>query len=333
MSKINVEPSGHAFSAEGDESILDAALRHGYVFPYGCRSGACGACKGKVTAGAISYGDDEPMALSEEEQAAGEALLCIARPQGDVTIEVHEVTAAEEIPVKNYPAKVVRLERIGEVMRLWLKLPEASRMPFFAGQYVHFLMEEGRHRSFSIANPPHEDQLLEFHIRHIRGGRFTEHLFDDMKEGEIIRIEGPYGTFFLREDSDRPIIMLATGTGFGPVKGIVEHALAEGCTRPIYIYWGARSREDLYLDGLARRWDREYKNVHYRPVLSRPDTDWDGRTGYVQKVAAAEFENLSGYEVYACGHPDMVYAAKDTLTAKGLDPEHCFSDAFSWAKD
>lgn len=333
MSKVHVRPSGHSFETEGDESILDAALRSGYAFPYGCRNGACGACKGKVVEGSVDYGDDEPMAITDEEQAEGQALFCIARPQGDVAIEVHEVEKAEEIPVKQYPAKVTRMERIGEVMRLWLKLPEESRMQYLAGQYVDFQMEDGRRRAFSIANAPHADETLEFHIRHIRGGRFTEHVFADMQKGEIVRIEGPHGSFYLREDSERPIIMLATGTGFGPVKAIIEHALAEGSTRPIYFYWGARAREELYLDEMARRWDSEYRNFHYRPVLSRPDADWDGRTGYVQNAAAADFDDLSGYEMYACGHPDMVFSARDALAAKGIDADHCYADAFTWAKD
>ncbi len=332
MSKVEVRPSGHAFETEGDESILDAALRSGYAFPYGCRNGACGACKGKVSQGKVRY-DDEAMAITDEEQEEGYALFCIAKPEGDVAVEVHEISAAEEIPVKEYPTKVSRMERIGEVMRLWLKLPEESRMQFLAGQYVQFIMEDGRKRSFSLANAPHQDDLLELHVRHVKGGRFTERAFSEMKEGDIIRIEGPHGSFFLREDSERPIIMLATGTGFGPVKGIIEHALAEGCTRPIYLYWGARSAEDLYLHRLAQRWDAEYANVHYRPVLSRPSDDWEGRTGYVQNVAAADFEDLSGFEMYACGHPDMVYTARDTLGEKGLPADHCFGDAFEWAKD
>lgn len=333
MSKVYVRPSGHTFTVQGDESILDAALRSGYAFPYGCRGGACGACKSKLVAGRVHYGEDEPMALTEEEQAAGEVLLCIARPDGEVTIEVHEVSTAEELQPKRYPAKVARMERLGEVMRLWLKLPEDARMQYLAGQYVEFFMADGRRRAFSIANPPHADDLLEFHIRHIRGGRFTEHVFDEMKTGEIIRIEGPHGSFYLREESECPILLLATGTGFGPVKAIVEHALAEGCTRPIYLYWGARHREDLYLDDLPHGWEKACPNFHYRPVLSRPDPEWKGRVGHVQNAAAEDFADVSGFEVYACGHPDMVFAAKDALTAKGLDPAHCFSDAFSWAKD
>lgn len=335
-SNVHVEPSGREFTVEGDESVLDAALRNGLSFPYGCRNGACGACKCKITQGEVEYGDDEPMALSDDDAANGYMLPCVGRPKGDLRVEVNEVEAAADIPVRQYPTKVAKFEKLNEeVLALWLKLPEESRMQYLAGQYVEFLLEDGKKRAFSIANSPHQDALLEFHIRHIKGGRFTEHAFSDLKEGEIIRIEGPRGTFFLREDSDRPIIMMATGTGFGPIKAIIEHALGEGCTRPIYLYWGARNTEELYKNELATHWDSHYKNIHYRPVLSRPapEENWEGRIGYVQHAVMEDFEDLSGYELYACGHPDMVYSAKDALVERGMDPDHCFSDAFSWAKD
>ncbi len=332
--KIKVLPSRHEFNAEADETILDAALRSGLAFPYGCRGGACGACVGKVVSGEFSYGDEEPMALSEEEAAVGMSLFCLARPTSDITIEIHEVGAVEEIPVKLLEAKVARLQRLkDDVMALFLELPNNERMQYLAGQYVDFIMEDGRKRAFSIANAPHHDELLEFHIRRISGGEFTERVFTEMKEGEVVQIEGPKGSFFLREDSERPIIMLATGTGYGPIKGIIEHMVAEQSSRPVYLYWGARHRDDLYADSEIRSWVEKFPNIHYRPVLSEPDGDWTGRTGYVQDAAVADFEDISGFEVYACGHPAMVYSAKDALVSKGVAPEHCYSDAFEWAKD
>lgn len=331
---IEVLPSGHRFTAEEDESILDAALRSGLAFPYGCRGGACGACIGKIVSGEIDYGDDEPMGLSQEEAAVGMALFCVARPTTDLTIEIHEVGAVEEIPVRNLPAKVARLERLNnDVMALFLKLPENERMQYLAGQYVDFIMKDGRKRAFSIANAPHHDELLEFHIRHIKGGEFTDHVFSDMKEGEIVRIEGPKGTFFLREDSERPIIMLATGTGFGPIKGIIEHMVSEQSSRRVYLYWGARHREDLYAEAQIRQWCEKFPNIHYRPVLSQPDAEWGGRKGYVQEAVAADFVDLAEFELYACGHPAMVYSARDTMVARGIDADHCFGDAFEWARD
>jgi CDP-4-dehydro-6-deoxyglucose reductase len=326
-------PSGREFTVENDETILDGALRNGLAFPYGCRGGACGACKAKLLDGNISY-EDEPMGLSQEEQADSISLLCVAKAASDISVEIKEVGAVEEIPVKTLPTKVASMERLNDdVMSLHLSLPESERMQYLAGQYVEFILEDGRRRAFSIANAPHDDETLEFHIRHIEGGEFTSHVFDDMSEGEILRIEGPLGTFFLREDSERPIIMLATGTGFGPIKGIIEHAIAEHSHRPITLYWGARSKDGLYMHELAQKWADENANIEYRPVLSQPDEDWDGRTGYVQDAVIADFDDLSSFEMYACGHPQMVHSAKDALVIKGLDADHCYSDAFEWAKD
>ena len=330
---VRVMPSGREFAVESDETILDGALRNGLAFPYGCRGGACGACKAKVLEGAVSYAD-EPMGLSEEDLADNQSLLCVAKAASDLTVEIKEVGAVEEIPVRAMPTKVASMERLNdEVMSLHLTLPESERLQYLAGQYVEFILEDGRRRAFSIANAPHDDETLEFHIRHIEGGEFTSHVFDDMSKGEILRIEGPLGTFFLREDSERPIIMLATGTGFGPVKGIVEHAIAEHSHRRIYIYWGARSEDGLYMHELAQKWDAENANIEYRPVLSRPAEGWDGRKGYVQDAVLADFDDLSEFELYACGHPQMVHSARDALSAKGMEGDHCYSDAFEWAKD
>ena len=331
---ITVLPSGHRYTAEADESLLDAALRSGLAFPYGCRGGACGACVGKIVSGEVSYGEDEPMALSEQEVQLGMVLCCLAKPLSDITLEIKEVGAVEEIPIRNMPAKVARLERLNEeVMGLYLKLPEGERLQYLAGQYMDFIMKDGRKRAFSIANSPHHDELLEFHIRHIRGGEFTDHVFSGMQAGEVVRVEGPKGSFFLREESDRPIIMLATGTGFGPIKGILEHMMAEQSPRPVTLYWGARHHEDLYADALIKSWQGRFPNLDYRPVLSQPETGWQGRKGYVQDAVIADFADLTNYELYACGHPAMVYSARDALVARGMSPEHCFGDAFEWAKD
>lgn len=331
--KVHVHPSGHTFQVEDGETVVDAAVRSGVALPYGCRGGFCGACKGKVLAGEYRY-EDEPGGLEEGDAEAGLALFCQAHPTSDMTIQVDEVASEEQIPVRSFPAKVARMERLNDdVMALYLKLPEGERLQFLAGQYMDFLVEENKRRAFSIANAPHDDEYLQFHIRRIKGGRFTEKLFEQMHEKDIVRVEGPHGNFYLREDSNRAIILLATGTGFGPVKGIIEHALAEKSERPIYLYWGARTHDGLYQDALARGWAEAHDNVHYIPVLSRPEPDWTGRTGYVQDAVMADFDDLSGFEVYACGHPQMVLAARDMLTAKGLEREHCFSDAFEWAKD
>lgn len=329
---VKVEPSGHSFKVEPDETVLAAALRHKYAFPYGCRNGYCGACKGRLVSGEITYAKDVP-GLSDDDKAHGMALLCQAKPQSDLVVEVKLLSSSDEIEVRKYPCRVVRKAFLNhDVALLQLKLPATERMQFFAGQYLDILLPDGRRRSFSIANAPHDDEFIDLHIRHIDGGDFTTFVFDSMAEKTVLRIEGPLGSFYLREDSDRPMIFMAGGTGFAPIKGIIEHALAEKTTRPIHLYWGARAKRDLYMHELAEQWANDYDNVNYVPVLSeaRAEDDWQGRTGYVHQAIVDDFDDLSAYEIYACGPPAMVYAGKDAFAAKGLPLEHYFSDAFEF---
>jgi len=332
---IVISPAGKTFEAEEGESILDAALRNGISLSYGCRNAVCGACKGKLLAGEISYEDLEPEALSDAEKAAGMVLFCGAEPRSDLRIAVGEVCSSQEIAVEQYPVRVVKLDKLApDVMRVYLKLPEASRMQFLAGQYIDILLQDGRRRSFSLANAPHDDELIELHIRYVDGGEFTDHVFRDMHEKEMLRIEGPLGGFFLREKSPRPIIFVAGGTGFAPIKGIIEHAIAENISRPMYLYWGARAGIDLYQNALPQAW-AEQGLVNYVPVLSDvgEEEQWQGRKGYVHQAVLEDFPDLSGYDVYAGGPPVMVSAARDAFSAQGLLEENFFYDAFEFSKD
>lgn len=333
---VTIQPSGHQFEADNGETILDAALRHGYNLSYGCRNGACGSCKGKLLQGKINYGDAVITALDEDDIKNAMALFCQAIPEGDITIEAHEISAIKDIPVKTLPCKVVTLERLNhDVMLVELKPPATERLQFLAGQYINFLLPDGRHRSFSIANAPHNDEVLELHIRHIEGGQFTSEVFDNLKLKSIMRIEGPLGSFFLREDSDRPVIFMAGGTGFGPVKGIIEHALAAEIKRPMHIYFGARAKEDLYMHELAQSWADQYDHISYTPVLSDPkqEDNWQGRTGFVHDAICADFADLSNYEIYGSGPPAMVHAGSDAFAKQGLDLKNYYSDAFEFNKD
>lgn len=331
--QITVQPSGRQFAAAGDETILDAALRQGLTLPYGCKDGACGACKGKVLSGTFDPGKGQ--ALKDDEKAAGMALFCCARAQSDLVVESRQIAAAGDIPVKTLPARIEKLERLApDVIALHLKLPASERLQFLAGQYIDILMKDGRKRSFSLANAPHDDALLQLHIRHVPGGAFTDQVFSTMKVKDILRFNGPHGSFFLREDSDKPMILLAGGTGFAPIKAIVEHALAEGCTREMVIYWGARARADLYMDELPRGWAAAHANIRYVPVLSEPAVDdaWSGRTGLVHQAVMADFADLSGHQVYACGAPGMIDAARRDFTATcRLPEEEFFADAFTYS--
>ncbi len=330
---VKVEPSNHSFEVEGDETVLEAALRNGLSFPYGCRNGVCGNCKGRLISGEVEYDPEKMGALSDEDKENNIALFCQGRPKTDLTVEVQLVSSGDEIEVKKMPCRVVQKEFLAhDVVALWLKLPANERLQFLAGQYIDILLKDGRRRSFSIANAPHDDEFIELHIRHIDGGDFTGHVFDSMKTKAILRIEGPHGSFYLREDSNRPMIFMAGGTGFAPTKGIIEHAIAEKLSNPMYLYWGARANRDLYMKDLAESWAAKHDNLTFIPVLSdpMPEDNWQGRTGYVHEAIAADFDDLSGMDIYACGPPAMVHAGKDVFEKLGLELEHYYSDAFEF---
>lgn len=333
--QITAQPSGHQFPVEAQESILDAALRHGYNFPYGCRNGFCGSCRGRVLEGSFEYLGDCQAAegmMAEPE----DIILCRATPTSDMEIMVQELVQTETIETRRFPCQIASMKQLShDVMQVFLKLPERERMRFLAGQYIDVLLNDGRRRSFSLANAPHDDGCLELHIRHVPDGEFTDRVFGGLKERELLRIEGPLGSFTLREESHRPMILLAGGTGFAPIKGIIEHAIAQEITRPMYLYWGVRAQRDLYQHELAQSWAEQYAHIHYVPVLSEPaaEDEWTGRTGFVHQAALEDFADLHGYEVYAGGPPVMVHAAHNAFVEKGLDSNLFFSDAFEYAAD
>ena len=334
--KIHIEPGGATFTADPDETILDAALREHVGLSYSCRNGLCGACKAHVLEGEVIYEDERPEALTESEEAEGMALLCQAHARSDCRIEAHVAEALAGIPIRKLPCRVTDTRQLAhDVMRLELKLPEGSNFKFLAGQYIDFLLKSGHRRSFSIASAPHDGEHLELHVRHAKGGEFTDFVFEHLETKALLRMEGPLGSFYLREDSDRPIIFMAGGTGFAPIKGIIEHALHIGITRPMHLYWGVRSKRDLYMHELPTKWAAEHDNITYVPVLSdpQPEDNWQGRTGYVHEAIMADFDDLSGFDIYAGGPPQMVHAGFDAFATKGLIEDHYFSDSFEYAKD
>lgn len=334
--EITIQPSGHTFTPEADETILEAALRQGFTLPYGCRNGACGSCKGKVISGQVDYGDHQPNTLTEEEKAQGLALFCCATPLSTLVIECREVGVAKDIQIKTIPCRVQKLEKISDdVALLSLKLPASERMQFMAGQYIDILLKDGKRRSFSLANAPHDDETLQLHIRHVAGGTFSEYVFSQMQEKAILRFEGPLGTFFLREESEKPIVFLATGTGFAPIKSIVEHALHNHTQRPLTLYWGARHLPDIYMYDLPVQWQQTHPNFKFVPVLSQASAadSWKGRVGHVQDCVLQDHVDVSGVQVYACGSPSMVEDAHKKLVAAGLPNDDFFSDAFTFARD
>lgn len=332
--KITLQPSGHEFEGFDDETVLAAALEAGIHIPYGCRNGACGACKGKVLAGSIDHGGAQEHALTAAERAAGLALFCCAKPQSDLVLECREATGGDDIPVRTMPCRVQKMALAApDVMVLQLKLPANERLQFLPGQYVEFLLKDGKRRAFSIANAPQDDELIELHIRRVPGGQFTGHVFATMKERDILRIEGPRGGFHLRELSQKPIVLLAGGTGFAPIKAIVEHTIRNRIARPITLYWGSRDRAGLYLPDLPRQWATQLPHFRYVPVLSAPAvTDaWDGRSGLAHRAVLEDLPDLSGHQVYACGAPAMIASARADFRAHGLPDDEFFADSFTFA--
>jgi CDP-4-dehydro-6-deoxyglucose reductase, E3 len=334
MNRVLIENSGHTFDVRPSQTVLEAAIEAGINLPYGCRNGACGACKGKVLTGKVMHDDFQGNALTDAELAAGLALFCCARPLEDLVIECRQIDMVQGIKPRILPVRVQHKEQLGEdVMVLHLQLPGTEQLIFMAGQYVEFMLKDGRRRAFSIANAPHEQGFIELHIRKIAGGHFTEQVFNEMPLKTILRIEAPLGSFFLREQNDKPIIMVAGGTGFAPVKGMIEHMIFNQIQRPVYLYRGARQVSDLYMDELCQRWAQFMPNIQYIPVISDGNhgDDWDGRRGLVHQAVLEDHADLSGFEAYVCGAPGMVDIAKQTFVERGLPEEEFYSDAFTFA--
>ena len=337
---VNVQPSDRSFVVERDEPILTAAIREGIGLPYGCKDGACGSCKSRLLSGRVIHGVHQSKALTPLEEEAGLVLTCCATPQTDVVIEARTVAGAGEYPVRKMPARVRSLEFAApDVAVLRLQLPANERLMYRAGQYVEFILRDGDRRSYSMANAPHtqaDQPGIELHIRHMPGGRFTDHVFGTMKEKEILRLEGPFGSFFLREDSSRPIVMLASGTGFAPIQAILEHMRFKRIERPTVLYWGCRRTADLYRHAHCLALAADMPNLRYVPVLSEPQPQegWTGRTGFVHQAVMEDLPDLSGHEVYACGAPVMVASAeRDFVSRCNLPAENFYADAFTSEAD
>ena len=347
--KVTVRPSGREFIVEGQETVLAAALRQGVQLPYGCKNGACGSCKGKLLEGELAYGIYSRSAMTPEEKDKGAALFCCSRPLGDIVIEARELAGLGDIPIRKMPCRVASIQRpTPDVAIVTLQLPAAERLQYRAGQYLEFILRDGSRRSYSIANAPHHEGPIELHIRHMPGGVFTDGLFGakepPVKERDILRFEGPLGTFFLREDNPKPIILLASGTGFAPLKAIAEHIFHKRLNRDesgkparrVVLYWGCRAKRDLYLPELPLAWSEEQPNFGYVPVLSdaSPADEWTGRTGFVHRAVMEDFADLSAWQVYACGAPAMVDAARHDFTEQcGLPADEFFADAFTSQAD
>ena len=331
MFTVENQASGNNFTVAKDETILDGAISHGLGFPYGCQNGFCGKCKATLIEGEIDYLEGVPPGITPAEINDNMFLPCKCYAKTDLSIVVTELESIADIEVRTLPCKVVKIEHLNaDVAKVVLKIPGSEALQYLAGQYIDLIHPDFSPRAFSIANAPHNTGIIELHLRLIPGGKFTNFVFNEMKEKSLLQIKGPKGSFYLREGSEKPMIMIGGGTGFGPVKAMVEHAIESNSQRKIDIYWGARTEQDLYMS-LPSEWAEQFDHINFVPVLSMPDDNWAGRVGYVHEAVLADFDTLTNYEVYACGPPAMVRSAANTFVKKGLFEKNFFNDSFDFA--
>lgn len=318
------------FDCPPGTTILDAAKAAGYELPYSCRTGACGSCKGKIVAGKVDM-PEASEGLTKEERASGMTLFCQARPCSDIEIGARSITRFDPDARKTVDAKIYRVTRAADdVSLLQLRFPAGTRVKFKAGQYLQVLLADGARRSFSMANPPQQNDGVQLHVRHLPGGKFSGYLETGAAAGDIVKVELAFGDFYLREQTDKPIVFVASGTGFAPIKAILEDVFKRRqSARQMTLYWGGRRGKDLYLADQAMKWASQYPHFSFVPVLSEPEDGWQGRTGFVHRAVMEDFPSLAGHEVYACGAPVMISAARADFTGlRGLPSDAFFCDVF-----
>lgn len=335
-STVTLLPGQQVISVSDSESILDAALRAGINLPHSCKGGHCASCRARILSGSVRYLSGLPPGITPQEQAEGYALLCQARPaSAELAIETRQThTPAADTQVRSIPCRIEHMEPLApDVMEVTLRLPQAELFTFVAGQYIDIMLPGSRRRSFSLANPPHDAERLVLHVRRVRGGEFTQQLFDSMKEKALLRIEGPLGQFAFREASLRPALFVGGGTGYAPLRAMLRSLLERGDTRPLELYWGVATEADLYAEPEIRAWLKTYPNLRFTPVLSAPSSGWNGPTGLVHAAVLADHPRLAGYDVYAAGPPAMIEAIRHDFAAAGLPPDQLFFDSFDYAPD
>jgi CDP-4-dehydro-6-deoxyglucose reductase len=325
------------FTVNEGETVLGAALRQGVMLPYSCKNGTCGSCKGRVVSGEVHYPLHPPLALEDGQRDRGQALFCQAVPKSDLVVRAREIEAVRDIQVRKMPARVIGKTRVApDVMLLQLRLPAAQRLQFLAGQYLEILLPDGKRRAFSIASSPQSEDIIELHVRHVEGGGFTSWVFDALQVHDILRLEAPLGTFFVRNDApQRPMIMVGGGTGFAPLKSMIEDLLAHGDTRPLHLFWGARTAPELYLHDQALRWARQHSNISFTSALSETDEALEGDSfnGLVHEAVLRAYPDLSGYDIYISGPPAMVETGRDAFIGHGADKRRIYFDSFEFGLD
>jgi len=328
--KIQIEGSDVAFDCAATENLLDAAMRQGIDMPYSCRKGVCGNCKGRVMQGQLVAGTQGGSHEAGIQQP-DEHLFCRAQPASDLSIAPKAWHRVDPSARKTLQAKVFKkIQLASDVTQLQLRFPAGVRVKFKAGQYLQLLLPDGQRRSYSMANAPYESDAVQLHIRHLPQGHFSDGILKNLQVGDLLKLELPHGDFYLREDSERPMLMVAGGTGFAPIKSIIDHIVRQKLQRTVHVYWGARTQEGMYALDVLARWAQQWPNLVVHSVLSDASDDgtWRGRVGFVHESVAADFQDLSGWDVYACGGLPMVNALREVCAQRGLPEAHFYSDAF-----
>jgi CDP-4-dehydro-6-deoxyglucose reductase len=336
MPQIRIVPTGERFAAESNEAVLTAALRAGLNLPHSCKGGHCASCRARILSGSFEYAESHlPAGITPDEAREGFALLCQARALTDLAVETREVRPAPEVEVKSLPCRIDRMERLtDDVMAVYLRLPAVEDLHYMAGQYLDIILSEGRRRSFSIASAPADGKLLELHVRKVSSSGFTGQLFDSMRAGTLLRIEGPLGQFWFRGTSPRPPLFVGGGTGYAPLRAMVRQLLAQGDRRPLTLYWGARTEADLYEDNWLQHVAAVHAGFDYRPVLSESAAgSWPGRVGLVHEAVLHDVPAVADFDVYASGPPAMIEAIRERFIAAGLPREQLYFDSFDYAPD
>lgn len=323
---ISVRDSEVAFGCEPGQNVLDAAEMAGWAIPYSCRKGVCDTCLGSVTSGSVE-------ALGSGFVCApAEVRLCRAQPTGDIEIAPRRIEARTPPVRKRLTTTVFRRRQVApSVTILELRYPIGRRTPFRAGQFLNVILDDGDTRSYSLANAPQHNDLAQLHVRHEPNGVFSARILQQLEFHDTVEIEAPFGEFFVADPdgAEDPIILLATGTGYAPMRSIILDHIARRLTRPVHLYWGARTVEDLYALDTIHVWTQRHPWLRFTPVLSRPHPGWDGATGWVQTAAIADHPDLSGHHVYACGSEAMTRIAAEQLAREcGVAPDRFHSDAF-----
>lgn len=338
--RVSLSKSDRSFSAAPDRSVLDAALDADLRLAHSCRSGSCGSCRARLLRGTIAYPQGRPLGLSDAEIADGYVLLCQARAQSDLDLELHEIRRADEAVIKRLPCRVERAVRLAhDVMGLHLRLPAAEEFRFEAGQYIDVLLSGGRRRSYSIASAPHDSKLLELHVRRAAGGEFSERIFGADPLRALLSIEGPHGRFFYRppereeEGGAAPLLLVGGGTGYAPLNSLLRALVEHSVERDITLYWGVRAERDLYADARIRDLQSRANSFAYVPVLSEPPRAWPGRSGFVHEAVLRDIDRLDRYDIYASGPPEMIAAVRREFTAHGARASRLFFDSFDYAPD